>query len=193
MDGTHSLAALRDFEIIRFCLDEDEVARIVVDPQGLLLWRSRAAAILLLHGDCPLVDRAGKLGGVDRRTQQFLNERLDEAFAGEEICQFIETDQERRFLLRMRPVDEDGERAVVITLKDFEAPVHIPRLERLFGLSAMEARILQLIIEGASAERIADSKAISILTVRTHIKHIHSKMDVRSKEEILAMIVKIFA
>ena len=28
MDGTHSLAALRDFEIIRFCLDEDEVARV---------------------------------------------------------------------------------------------------------------------------------------------------------------------
>jgi DNA-binding CsgD family transcriptional regulator len=192
MDGTHSLAGLRDFEAIRFCLEEDEVARIVVDRRGLLLWRSRAAA-LLLQGDCPLVDRAGKLGGVDRRAQQFLNERLDEAFAGEEICQFMEAEQGTRFLLRMRPVDEDGERAVVITLKDFEAPVHIPRLERLFGLSAMEARILQLIIEGASAERIADSKAISILTVRTHIKHIHSKMDVRSKEEILAVIVKIFA
>ncbi|KRA58356.1 hypothetical protein ASD79_13635 [Caulobacter sp. Root655] len=175
----------------RFCLDED-VARIVIDPHGMFLWRSRAAATLLADGG-PLVDRGGRIAGADRRAQQFLTERLAETLAGEEVCQFIDSDLDRRFLLRMRAVSEAGTRVVVITFKDFDVPAHLPRLERLFGLSAMEARILQHIIEGNSAERIADSKGVSILTVRTHIKHIHGKMGVRSKEEILAMIVKIFA
>jgi DNA-binding CsgD family transcriptional regulator len=192
MDGSFSAARMDDVGASRFCLDEDDVARIVIDPHGTFLWRSRAAVALLADGG-PLVDRGGRIAGADRRAQQFLTERLAETLSGEEVCQFIDSDLDRRFLLRMRAVSEGGTRVVVITFKDFDVPAHLPRLERLFGLSAMEARILQHIIEGNSAERIADSKGVSILTVRTHIKHIHGKMGVRSKEEILAMIVKIFA
>ena len=192
MDGSFAAAVLDDVGASRFCLDEDDVARIVIDPHGTFLWRSRAATILLADGG-PLIDRGGRIAGADRHAQQFLAERLAETLCGEDVCQFIDSDLDRRFLLRMRAVTEAGVRVVVITLKDFDVPAHLPRLERLFGLSAMEARILQDIIEGNSAERIADRKGVSILTVRTHIKHIHGKMGVRSKEEILAMIVKIFA
>jgi DNA-binding CsgD family transcriptional regulator len=168
------------------------VARIVIDPHGMFLWRSRAAVILLADGG-PLVERGGRIAGVDRRAHQFLVERLAETLGGEAVCQFIDSDLDRRFLLCMRAVTEDGTQVVVIKLKDFDVPAHLPKLERLFGLSAMEARILQDIIEGNSTERIAEGKGVSILTVRTHIKHIHGKMGVRSKEEILAMIVKVFA
>lgn len=192
MDGSFPTAVLNDVGASRFCLDEDDVARIVIDPHGTFLWRSRAAAALLADGG-PLVDRGGRIAGADRRAQQFLAERLAETLGGEAVCQFIDSDLDRRFLLCMRAVTEAGTQVVVIKLKDFDVPAHLPRLERLFGLSAMEARILQDIIEGNSAERIADGKGVSILTVRTHIKHIHGKMGVRSKEEILAMIVKIFA
>jgi DNA-binding CsgD family transcriptional regulator len=192
MDGSFSTAVLDDIGASRFCLDEDDVARIVIDPQGRFLWRSRAAVALLADGG-PLVERGDRIAGADRRAQQFLVERLAETLGGEEVCQFIDSDLDRRFLLRMRAVTEAGTRVVVVTFKDFDTPAHLPRLERLFGLSPMEARILQDIIEGNSAERIAEGKGVSILTVRTHIKHIHGKMGVRSKEEILATIVKIFA
>jgi DNA-binding CsgD family transcriptional regulator len=192
MDGSHA-AAIVDMSAMRFCLDEDEVARIVIDHTATVLWRSRAAAALL-SGRSPLVDRGGKIGGVDRRTHQFLLERMAEAMAGHEVCQFLEgDDMERRFLLRMRAVDDADQRALVIVLKDFEAPANLPRLEAMFGLSLMEGRILTEIIAGNSADRIAELKGVSILTVRTHIKHIHGKMGVRSKEEILATVIKIFA
>ena len=191
MDGSFAATVLNDLSASRFCLAEDEVAWIVIDPQGTFLWRSRAAAALLIDGG-PLIDRGGRLAGADRHAHRFLLERLAETLGGEEVCQFIDSD-DRRFLLRMRVVAEAGIQVVVITFKDFDVPAHLPRLERLFGLSAMEARILQDIIEGNSAERIAAHKGVSILTVRTHIKHIHGKMGVRSKEEILATIVKIFA
>jgi len=190
MDGSH--ASLIDISAIRFCLDEDEIARIVIDSHGTVLWRSRAAAVML-SGASPLVDRGGKVGGVDRRAHQFLVERMAEALAGQEVCQIIDCDQDERYLMRMRVVQDGGDRALVIVLKDFDAPAHLPRLEAMFGLSTMEARILAEIIAGNSAERIADQKGVSILTVRTHIKHIHGKMGVRSKEEILASVIKIFA
>lgn len=193
MDGSHPAAALNDTSIVRFCLDQDDVALVVVDRHANLIWRSRAAALLLAGGGAPLVDRGGRVMGVDRRAQQFLIDRIAEALIGQEVCQFIDSDLDRRFLLRVRSVSEGGVQALVIIIKDFEAPAHLPKLELLFGLSAMEARILHEIIEGNSAERIAESKGVSIQTVRTHIKHIHSKMEVRSKEEILATIVKIFA
>lgn len=192
MGGSFLAAELDDVSASRFCLDGDDVARVVIDPHGIFLWRSRAA-MALLAADGPLVDRGGKIAGADRRAQQFLSERLVEALGGEDVCQFIDSALGRRYLLRMRAVTEMGALAVVITFKDFDTPAHLPCLERLFGLSVMEARILQDIIEGNSAERIAKAKGVSILTVRTHIKHIHGKMGVRSKEEILAMIVKIFA
>ncbi|MDG2529049.1 helix-turn-helix transcriptional regulator [Caulobacter endophyticus] len=192
MDGTQA-ATIIDASAVRFCLDEDQVARIVIDQTATVLWRSRAAAAML-SGPSPLVDRGGKIGGADRRTHQFLMERMAEALAGHEVCQFIENeDQDRRFLLRMRVVEDADDRAIVIVLKDFDAPAHLPRLEALFGLSIMEARILAEIIAGHSADRIAELKGVSILTVRTHIKHIHGKMGVRSKEEILATMVKIIA
>ncbi|MGR4863807.1 helix-turn-helix transcriptional regulator [Caulobacter sp. LARHSG274] len=193
MDGSHPAAALNDTSIVRFCLDQDDVALVVVDRHANLIWRSRAAALLLAGGGAPLIDRGGRVMGVDRRAQQFLIDRIAEALIGQEVCQFIDSDLDRRFLLRVRSVSEDGVQALVIIIKDFDAPAHLPKLELLFGLSAMEARILHEIIEGNSAERIAESKGVSIQTVRTHIKHIHSKMEVRSKEEILATIVKIFA
>lgn len=191
MDGSQ-IASLVDASAIRFCLDEDEIARIVIDTHGTVLWRSRAAAVML-SGRSPLVDRGGKVGGVDRRAHQFLVERIAEALAGQEVCQIIDCDQDQRYLMRMRVVEDAGDRALVIVLKDFDAPAHLPRLEAMFGLSAMEARILAEIIAGNSADRIAEQKGVSILTVRTHIKHIHGKMGVRSKEEILASVIKIFA
>lgn len=192
MDGAYPALRHDDVQAARFCFEEDEVARIVIDPHGAMLWRSRAAA-MLLAGPSPLVDRGGKIGGADRRSQMFLLDRIADALGGEEICQFIDTDQEHRYLLRMRVVDDPTGQFLVVVIKDFDVPAHVPRLERLFGLSAMEARILEEIISGNSAERIADQKGVSILTVRTHIKHIHAKMGVRSKEEILATVVKIFA
>ncbi|PLR22974.1 hypothetical protein SGCZBJ_16595 [Caulobacter zeae] len=193
MDGSHAAVAVFDTSAVRFCLDEDQIARIVIDQTATVLWRSRAAAVLLA-GHSPLVDRGGKIGGVDRRTHHFLMERMAEALAGHDVCQFIGSeDQDRRFLLRMRAVHDGDQMALVIVLKDFDAPAHLPRLGALFGLSIMEARILAEIIAGHSADRIAELKGVSVLTVRTHIKHIHGKMGVRSKEEILATVIKIFA
>ena len=55
-------------------------------------------------------------------------------------------------------------------------------------LAAREQQILQLLMQGYSYKMIASELAISIETVRTHIKRIYEKLHVHSAPEAIAKI-----
>lgn len=192
MDGSHPAVALTDPGNVQFCNYQDDVATLVIDDNGNVVWRSPAAATLMT-GESPIIERFGRITGADRRAQKCLSDNMAKAWAGESVCQFVDSDLEKSFLLRVRSMIAEGVQALVVTIRDFDAPPSLPRFGVLFGLSAMESSILDDIVEGKSAERIAEGRGVSILTVRTHIKHMYGKMGVRSKEEVLAKIVRVVA
>lgn len=193
MDGECAARAMQaDCAAMRLCMEDNGLARILIDPTAHILWRSGCAS-LLMAGDSPFFDAGGRFRGRDARSEAVLAECIADAVSGKEACRLVKRGQDRRFLLRVRLVEGGDEAALVVTFKDFDAPVQLPQLGQVFGLSAAETATLNEIIAGKNADRIAADKRVSILTVRTHIKHIHSKMGVRSKEEILANVVRIFA
>ncbi len=51
------------------------------------------------------------------------------------------------------------------------------------GLTQREQEMLQLIAEGLTVKEIADRTHVSASTVRTHIRHIYEKLQVRSRVE----------
>ncbi len=53
-------------------------------------------------------------------------------------------------------------------------------------LTAREWEVIDLLRDGRSTEAIADDLVLSIETVRSHIKNVLRKLDVRSREEALA-------
>ncbi|HVF32186.1 MAG TPA: response regulator transcription factor [Acidimicrobiales bacterium] len=55
------------------------------------------------------------------------------------------------------------------------------------ALTAREAQVLRLLIDGQSPKEIARSEAISVSTVRGHIDRVLTKLDVSSQREALAM------
>jgi len=57
-------------------------------------------------------------------------------------------------------------------------------------LTMREKEILQFMVGGWDAKRIAVELDISVLTVRKHIEHIYSKLHVQSKAEIITMAYK---
>jgi DNA-binding NarL/FixJ family response regulator len=59
-----------------------------------------------------------------------------------------------------------------------------------FNLSEREKEILAFLVEGMSYKMIADAGAISIDTVRSHIKSIYEKLHVHSKSEAVAKAIK---
>lgn len=56
------------------------------------------------------------------------------------------------------------------------------------GLTKKEEEILLLLFRQYRPETIADELCVEVSTVRTHIKHIHTKLDVHSRKELMALI-----
>jgi DNA-binding CsgD family transcriptional regulator len=63
---------------------------------------------------------------------------------------------------------------VALYVTDPRKPVETPGeiLQRLFGLSAREASVLRLLVEGGDLQGAAARLGISYETVRTHVKRI---------------------
>ena len=57
-----------------------------------------------------------------------------------------------------------------------------------FGLSVRETEVMELIARGNSMAAIAERLVISENTVRTHAKHIYTKLDIHRRQELLDML-----
>ena len=62
--------------------------------------------------------------------------------------------------------------------------------EELLTLSPRERKILELLVEGYSEKRIAETLYISPLTVHTHIKNIYEKLHVHSRAAAISKAIK---
>lgn len=61
-------------------------------------------------------------------------------------------------------------------------------LQESHGLSTREAEVMELIARGNSMAAIAERLVISENTVRTHAKHIYTKLDIHRRQELLDML-----
>lgn len=61
-------------------------------------------------------------------------------------------------------------------------------LKDRFGLSSRETEVMELIARGHSVAAIAEKLVISENTVRTHSKHIYTKLDIHSRQELLDLL-----
>ena len=55
------------------------------------------------------------------------------------------------------------------------------------ALSAREREVLELLLQHYSTKRIADELFVSENTIKTHVRHIYAKIDVNSKQQLLAL------
>ncbi len=61
-------------------------------------------------------------------------------------------------------------------------------LQARYGLSMRETEVMELIARGNSMASIAERLVISENTVRTHAKHIYTKLDIHKRQELLDML-----
>lgn len=61
-------------------------------------------------------------------------------------------------------------------------------LQETFGLSTRETEVMELIARGNSMASIAERLVISENTVRTHAKHIYTKLEIHKRQELLDML-----
>lgn len=64
------------------------------------------------------------------------------------------------------------------------------RLAKEYGLTPREGEVLQLLAQGTSLLDIEKSLFIAQGTLRAHINHIYTKMDIHSRDELRGLIEK---
>ncbi len=63
-------------------------------------------------------------------------------------------------------------------------------LQGRYGLTARELDVVEQVVGGASNKRIAQELSLSLATVKTHLQHIFAKMQVASRTEMSARILR---
>lgn len=63
-------------------------------------------------------------------------------------------------------------------------------LKRLFGLSAREARIANLLVQGCDLKEVCEKLLIRRNTARTHLRHLFDKLGVRRQAELISLLLR---
>ncbi len=83
----------------------------------------------------------------------------------------------------------DGALGVKATMSYSERVVwQCSQVARRYALTLREQEVLELMVQGESAQAIAERTCISYGTVKTHVNHIYRKLDVHSRDEALALL-----
>lgn len=91
--------------------------------------------------------------------------------------------------LNRAPANEDDRPLALLSVADIEWSERIGELIRqVFGLTATECEIARGIIAGMSAERIAALRGRSEQTVRTQVKAVLRKLEVKTQAELVRMV-----
>lgn len=169
-------------------MERDPVPRLICSSGLIVAWANSAArAALAEGGDLELRD--GHLATCDRARQ---NELCAFARSCDQVLATLvlpRQDDRGYLLMRGRRIGAGGDHiglTFFTTGPDFRA-LHAD-LERAFGLTPAEHRVLLRMIEGLNAEAIADALDLSIETVRSHIRNLYTKMGVASREAMFARV-----
>lgn len=74
----------------------------------------------------------------------------------------------------------------VSVVPDFDAICD--RAASLYGLTKREGEVLRYLARGRSVPYMQEVLSVSGNTVRTHVKHIYAKMDVRSQQQLISLL-----
>jgi DNA-binding CsgD family transcriptional regulator len=85
-----------------------------------------------------------------------------------------------------------GAACTLLTIRMLARELHeIPDLGRLYGLTRTEQQIVGMMVQGQSVTEIAQQLHKSVLTVRTHVKRMYSKLNVGTKEQLFSTVIKL--
>jgi DNA-binding CsgD family transcriptional regulator len=94
-------------------------------------------------------------------------------------------------LLHFCRLDLDGEAFIACVPTVQHKPDHLLSRLSSYGLTETEKKIASQLIKGQTVSEIASRNGNTVLTVRTHIKHIYSKIGVNSREKMFAHLVNL--
>lgn len=156
--------------------------RLIVKPDGEVVWTNAEARTLLTSGG-PLAVEQGWLRGATQqitdRLQILLNSPSPAA-----PCWLLEEDG---VLVWAEHIARPVPATVGLTIRHAGEELEVSALATARQLTPAESRIMGMMLSGVEAGRIAEKLEISIETLRTHVKHLYTKLGVNSRGAMFAL------
>jgi DNA-binding CsgD family transcriptional regulator len=173
----------------------DHGAKLVLDENRRVIWAS-AGATLLASGQSCISVANGLFGGRTRYSDLLLRDLCASAQdSGDRIVEMLiapESSQAPELFVRAESHPVSGERFILLTVRNLARDLEgLPDLGRLYGLTRTEQQVTRMMIQGQSVTEIGSRLNKSVLTVRTHVKRVYSKLDVRTKEQLFSTVMKL--
>src|SRR5207247_10282806 len=62
-------------------------------------------------------------------------------------------------------------------------------LQRHYGLTATEARVAALLVQGMNVKRVAEEMNVTLNTTRTHLKRVFAKTNTKRQSELVTLVL----
>lgn len=176
---------------------------LFLDGDGRILWANRAGERMLAKQD-GICGRGRSLlaaaNGANARLQQLIGEAARTA-NGDGLCNGGAILIPRRLpaqplSLTVSPLRTERSQiatggitapAVLVFVNDPDLAPTIPvaLLQQIYNLTERETRLAVLLLEGLDLHEISERMAVSIYTVRTHLRHLFEKTNTRRQAELI--------
>lgn len=179
-------------------LDGVPLGIMVVDDDEVKV-ANRAARSMLDEGDAMRIHN-GRLRGATQRADTDLRDAVHQALSGTDqpvgvVLPLDHAEPVRGVIRRLhaksaRMLGAPSD-AVALYVTDPRKPLETPQeiLQRLFGLTAREAAVLQILAEGQDVSAAAMQLSVGVATVRSHIKHIKERTGVSRQGELVRLVL----
>jgi DNA-binding CsgD family transcriptional regulator len=190
----NQLQVTRTAKVATAALDHLRVGVIVIDRRRRIVHLNSPAERILTN-DTIMTLRSGRLGFADGNVDVAVRRLVDAAFSPLGLSSSDRTWSARagQYEVSISPLADDdalaGVEAVLVTL-DSDGRTSQNLIEKLrveFGLTSREAAIAEQIANGRTLHQIAAQNAVSLNTVKTHLKAVFGKMDVHSQSDLVRL------
>ncbi|HVT30788.1 MAG TPA: LuxR C-terminal-related transcriptional regulator [Lacipirellulaceae bacterium] len=183
---------------VKALLDSLPLGMMVVDGDEVKV-ANRAARRLLDEGNAMRIHN-GRLHGASQRADADLRDAVHHALSGTDqpVGVVLPLDHAEPIRAVVRRLHAKSARmlgtpsdVVAVYVTDPRKPLETSHeiLQRLFGLTAREAAVLQILAEGQDVNAAAARLGVGIATVRSHVKHIKERTGVSRQGELVRLVL----
>ncbi|MGS1016472.1 helix-turn-helix transcriptional regulator [Allosphingosinicella humi] len=171
--------------LARSWLEHADCARLMLSDDLNILWANATALSALAEGR-DIEDRLGILSTINASLQPLLHHFVVNSDVGITSWSMPRADGDGRLIFRSCRIAEgrDGVYGVTFFGSGVEFQTHFLELEEVFHLTRSEHRVLLELVNGHETEVIARMLNVSIETIRSHIRSLYRKLNVRSREAL---------
>lgn len=180
----------KNIELAVKFLYNDRLPRLFVSHDLRVIWENRSA-IELISSINQINISDGNLILSNKQDQNSLISLLNNSDLEKKIPMLPIPVQDGHLLISIDPMDFSSPAPIYslsLISTEFSQATTYPHLEEIFGLTAAEYRTLARMLDGATADMLAERGGVSVETVRTHIRRIYTKLGVSSREGLFSRI-----